>query len=284
VVPYWTWAWAGWWSYLLAGDRPPAVAVVHNPVDHDAGLAQRLAARLVLSRCNGLFTHARALAGLLARDYPAIPRSAHPLPATASGVLPERTAARHALGLPETGRVAVFAGLIRPYKGVDLLLDAVARVAAGSDWRLVVAGEAWGGLGDRLRERAARPDLRDRVTLDLRWQSEDQLRTLLAAADLVVLPYRDGSQSAMAPLVLGYGLPVLSTRVGGLSEVVEDGVNGTLVEPGSVAALAEALEALDSSRLESLAAGARRTASRLTWDGYAETLEALIVRVLADAR
>ena len=280
VVPYWTWAWAGWWRYLLAGDRPPAVAVVHNPVDHDAGITQKLAARLVLSRCEGLFTHARALADLLARDYPAIPRSAHPLPATASGTLPDQAVARRRLGLPPAGRLAVFAGLIRPYKGVDLLLEAVAQLPADSDWRLVVAGEAWGGLGDRLRRRAARPDLADRVTLDLRWQSEDELRTLLGAADLVILPYRDGSQSAMAPLVLGYGLPVLSTRVGGLPEVVEDGVAGLLVEPGSVEALTAALDALGLPRLGSLAAGARRTASRLSWDGYAAALERLILQVV----
>lgn len=284
VVPYWTWAWAGCWRSLLAGSRPPAVAIVHNPVDHDAGLPQRLAARLVLSRCQGLFTHAEALAALLARAYPKIPRASHPLPATSAGDLPDRASARQSLGLPEAGRVALFAGLIRPYKGVDLLLEAVARLAADSDWRLVVAGEAWGGLGELLQQRAEQPDLAGRVRLDLRWQSDDELRTLLGAADLVILPYREGSQSAMAPLVLAHGVPVLSTRVGGLPEVVEDGANGRLVEAGSVEALTAALVSLDRLELEALAAGARRTAGRLTWDGYAAALEALIERVLAEAR
>jgi glycosyltransferase involved in cell wall biosynthesis len=284
VVPYWTWAWAGWWRFLLTGRRPPAVAIVHNPVDHDAGLPQRLAARSVLSRCQGLFTHADALAVLLARAYPEIPRGSYPLPATSTGGLPDRVAARRSLGLPERGRVALFTGLIRPYKGVDLLLEAVARLAADSNWRLVIAGEAWGDLGDLLPRRAAQPDLAGRVRLDLRWQSDDELRTLLGAADLVILPYREGSQSAMAPLVLAHGVPVLSTRVGGLPEVVEDGVNGRLVEAGSVEALTATLESLDPLELESLAAGARRTASRLTWDGYADSLEGLIARVLARAR
>jgi glycosyltransferase involved in cell wall biosynthesis len=280
VLPYWTWAWAGCWRYLLAGERPPVVAVVHNPADHDAGWAQRLAARSVLARCDGLFTHAEALAKRLARDYPGLPRAAHPLPATAVGPLLDRAAARQSLRLPAGGRLAVFAGLIRPYKGVDLLLEAFAHLPAESDWRLVVAGEAWGGLGRQLRRRAAEPDLAWRVRLDLRWQSEEELRTLLSAADLVVLPYRDGSQSAMAPLVLAAGVPVLTTRVGGLAEVVEDGVNGRLVAPGSAEALAQALAALERERLAGLAAGARQTASRLTWDGYAAALESLIERVV----
>ena len=280
LVPYWTWVWSGCWRFVLADGHPPAVAIVHNPADHDAGPLRRRAAGLVLSRCQGLFTHAAALEGLLARGYPELPRAAHPLPATSVGELPDRRSARRSLGLPDDGRVAVFAGLIRPYKGVDLLLEAMARLPLASDWRLVVAGEAWGRLGDRLRQRAAERDLADRVQLHLRWQSEAELGNLLAAADLVVLPYRDGSQSAMAPLVLAHGIPVLTTQVGGLAEVVEDGVNGRLVQAGSVEALAEALRSLDRARLEQLAAGARRTAPRLTWDGYAEALEGLILRVL----
>jgi glycosyltransferase involved in cell wall biosynthesis len=75
-------------------------------------------------------------------------------------------------------------------------------------------------------------------------------------------------------------VPVLTTRVGGLAEVVEDGVNGRLVAPGSAEALAHALAALERERLAALAAGARQTASRLTWDGYAAALESLIERVL----
>jgi glycosyltransferase involved in cell wall biosynthesis len=280
VLPYWTWAWAGCWRYLLGGERPPVVAVVHNPADHDAGWAQRRAARSVLSRCDGLFTHAEALAERLRRDHLELPCAAHPLPATTAVEPIGRETARRALGLPAGGRVAVFTGLIRPYKGVDLLLEAVALLPESSDWRLVVAGEAWGGLGRELARRAAEPDLAGRVRLDLRWQSDEELRLLLSAADLVVLPYRDGSQSAMAPLVLAAGVPVLSTRVGGLPEVVEDGVNGRLVAPGSVDALADALGVLGLEQLSTLAAGARQSASRLTWDGYAAALGGLLERVV----
>ena len=105
---------------------------------------------------------------------------------------------------------------------------------------------------------------------------------LLAAADLVVLPYRSGSQSAVAPLALAAGLPVLSTRVGGLPEIVHDGVNGVLVEPGSVDELARAFTELDSDKLDELAAGARQARSRLTWDGYAAALESLLSQVVSN--
>ena len=279
ILPYWTWAWAGLWRWLLRGGRPPVVAVAHNPADHGAGVLQRSAARSVLRRCDAVFTHARVLEEELAAFCPGVPTASYPLPPPEIGVMPPRAEARETLDIPADRRVALFLGLIRPYKGVDLLLEAVARQTAG-DWLLVVAGEPWGDLGPALRRRVRDLGIEERVRLRLGWVPEPEVPLLLAAADLVVLPYRSGSQSAVAPLALAAGLPVLSTRVGGLPEVVRNGINGLLVAPGSVDELAHAFEELDRSRLAQLAAGAREARSRLTWDGYAATLEELLNRVI----
>jgi glycosyltransferase involved in cell wall biosynthesis len=279
LMPYWTWAWAGLWRWLLRGRRPPIVAIAHNPADHGAGFLRRLSARSVLGRCDALFTHARALEEGLAADYPGIPTASHPLPPPEIGELPERAEARKRLGLPADKRVALFLGLIRAYKGVDLLIEAISRQSADSDWLLLVAGEPWGDLGPAIEQQVRDLGVEDRVSQRLGWLPETEVPTVLAAADLVVLPYRSGSQSAVAPLALAAGLPVLSTRVGGLSEVVQDGANGLLVEPGSVEALARVFEELDDTRLAELAEGALASRSRLSWDGYAETLERLLLEV-----
>jgi glycosyltransferase involved in cell wall biosynthesis len=162
---------------------------------------------------------------------------------------------------------------------VDLLLEAVALQPESSDWLLVVAGEPWGDLGEKLGEQTRRLGIEDRIRWRLGWFPEADVPTLMAAADLVVLPYRSGSQSAVAPLALGAGVPVLSTAVGGLPEVVRHGVDGWLVTPGSVEELARAFEELDRPRLATLADGAREVRQRLTWDGYAEALEGLLENV-----
>ena len=279
-MPYWTWAWAGWWRFLLRGRRPPAIAVAHNPADHDSGPLRRKAARAVLKRCQAIFTHAQALENDLAQAYPDIPMASHPLPPTTVGPLPEKAAARAGLNLPVDRRVALFMGLIRPYKGVDLLVDAMAQQAPDSDWTLLVAGEPWGDLGKSVQDQVRRLALDDRVHLLLRWVPEEQVPQLLAAADLVVLPYRSGSQSAVAPMALAAGVPVLSTKVGGLPEVVRHGVNGYLVPPGSADELARALEELDGPYLEKLAAGAHEGRGRFTWEGYAAELEGLLERAI----
>ncbi len=274
VIPYWTWVWAPAWRTLLARGRPPVVAVVHNPEDHDAGAGQRLAARWVLRRVEGLFTHARALAGALERRYPGTPVGWHLLPPPRPRPGPGRAAARERLGLPGDVPVALFLGIVRPYKGVDILLDAAAQLPPR--WRVVVAGEPWGGLGERLARRAAAPDLAGRVHLRLGWVPEAEVPVLLDAADVVVLPYRAGSQSAVAPMALAHGVPVITTAVGGLPELVEDGRSGVVVPAGDPAALAGALAALDRERLAALAEGARRRAAALTWDAYAAALEEVV--------
>jgi len=279
ILPYWTWAWSGLWRWLLRGRRPPVVAVAHNPADHGAGVLQRSAARSVLRRCDAVFTHARILEEELAAAYPGVPTASHPLPPPELGELPPREEARGQLDIQADRKVALFLGLIRSYKGVDLLLDAISRQHQDSNWLLVVAGEPWEDLGPALRKQVRDLGIEDRVQLRLGWVPEAEVPFLLAAADLVVLPYRSGSQSAVAPLALAAGLPVLSTRVGGLSEVVQDGVNGVLVEPGSVDELARALEELTSDKLVELAEGARRSRKRLTWDGYAAALESLLEQV-----
>jgi glycosyltransferase involved in cell wall biosynthesis len=280
VFPYWTWAWSGLWWFLLRGRRPPTIAVVHNPADHDAAVVQRIAAGMVLNRCEGLFTHAQYLEDRLAELGHGQPMASHPLPLTDPGPLPGRQRARSAYGVEGERRIALFLGLIRPYKGVDVLLEAVAQLPADSEWTLVVAGEAWGDLGPAVERRAAEPDLVERVHLRLGWVPEGEIPTLLAAADLVVLPYRAGSQSAVAPMALAAGVPVLSTRVGGLPELVRDEVDGVLVEPGSAEALADALAMLDEASLARLRQGAEEGRGRLTWDGYAAALEGLIERVV----
>jgi len=281
IIPYWTWAWAGLWWYLLRSpNRPATLAVVHNPVDHDAGFWQRLAARRVLAGCQALFTHARSMAADLERLYPSIPVDSHRLPAIGVVGRRRKIEARDALDLPRDRRVALFLGLIRPYKGVDVLLEAAAGLPTGSDWLIVIAGEPWGGLGGVLERRFAELGLGTRVRLDLRWIPEGEVPVLLAAADLVILPYRRGSQSAVAPMALAQGVPVLSTAVGGVPEVVRDGINGVVVPPGDPVAITAALESLGPSRLAELGAGALRSAGELTWAGYAVALEDLLHRIV----
>jgi D-inositol-3-phosphate glycosyltransferase len=106
--------------------------------------------------------------------------------------------------------------------------------------------------------------------------------TWFAAADAAVLPYRSATGSAVAAQALGWGLPLVGSAVGGIAEVVEEGVNGLLVPPEAPEALAGALARIaDESLRARLAEGARAASRRWNWSSYAELLVDLTARIAA---
>jgi glycosyltransferase involved in cell wall biosynthesis len=142
-------------------------------------------------------------------------------------------------GKPETQPTLLFFGRIMPYKGLEILFRAFGRVRKSTPCRLLIAGE--GNLSPCKELLAQLSD----VEIVNRWIGENEIGDFFVRGDLVVLPYTSASQSGVIPIAAAFGLPVIATRTGGLSEQVEDGVSGWLVPPGDVDALAAAiLEAL----------------------------------------
>ena len=275
VMPYWTAAWAPAELFLLTRRIAPVVAVVHNPADHDAGALARSAACAVLGRCAALMCHARTVALSLEGRFAGTPLAVHPLPGDAPPDA-DRDAARARFGLaPATVAVLSF-GLIRPYKGVEVLLDAVARIPRSVPLTVLLAGEPWGGLGAALERRLRAADLAGRVVASLGWVPEAETGAWFAAADAVALPYRSATGSAVAAQALAAGLPLVASAVGGLADVVEDGVNGLVVPPSDPGALAAALvRVADDGVRARLRAGAVAAAGRWSWDSYAAAVEEL---------
>jgi D-inositol-3-phosphate glycosyltransferase len=172
-----------------------------------------------------------------------------------------RVAARAELGLEDEAVYALFFGLIKRHKGLDLLLDATATARQSApNLRLLIAGEpmqSWSGYARQL----SRLGLEDVVELQLSFIPSERLPVYFSAADLVVLPYRDTFQSGVALAAYAYERPVLATAIGGLPELVEEGTTGFLVPPNDPFALAKALvtAAGDPQLLQRMgsAAGAR---------------------------
>jgi glycosyltransferase involved in cell wall biosynthesis len=217
---------------------------VHNAEPHEGSpRAWRPLARLGYRGDDLCLTHAGSEADKLRSlgVVSEIRTVRHPAPSSlASRADPE--AARRTLGIAPDEVVFLFFGYVREYKGVDVLLDALGRLGEhGPPWRALIAGE-W--YIDRAAADAAiaRPPLAGRVRLLDRYVSNEELATLFAAATVVVLPYRAGTQSGVVPLSYAHGRGVITTRVGGLAEAVVDGETGVLVPPEDALRLAEALE------------------------------------------
>ena len=162
-------------------------------------------------------------------------------------------------------------GAVRPYKGVDLAIEAVARVDPALHVRLVVAGRFWEGV-EPYAALVRQLGLDGRVELRDGYLSHEESALLFTSADAALLPYRSATQSGVVPLAHTYGCPVIATRVGGLPEAVADGRDGLLCPPGDPDALARAIErmAVDGSRLR---AELGRAASDRSFDRYAALIE-----------
>ncbi len=158
---------------------------------------------------------------------------------------------------------------MRPYKGLETLLRALARVP---DVELVVAGDFWTGTKP-VAKLIGELGLRGRVVLRPGYVDAHDLPALFGSVDALVLPYRAGSASQNVDLAYGFGTPVLATRVGTFAEHVRDGVDGLVVAPGSVDALVEALQQLYSpGMVAKLRAGVRAPDSDSAWATYVEGL------------
>jgi glycosyltransferase involved in cell wall biosynthesis len=167
-------------------------------------------------------------------------------------------------------RRLLFFGLVRRYKGLDVLLRALA--AGPDDVSLLVAGEFWGGTGDT-RRLVAELGLTDRVTLRPGYVPAAAVPDLFAEVDALVLPYRAATASQNAWVAFEHGVPVISTRAGALAGQVTDGVDGLLAEPGDVADLARVLRRFYAPEMpERLRAGVKPVDAEPVWQRYLATM------------
>lgn len=265
-------------------DRPPYTALVRGAV-RARNLLLRGAERFVaISRR----TEAEFLAAGLPRErvlylpHGIDTRRFHP--ATAA----ERVALRARLGLPTDAFLVVFTGRLLKGKGVEVLLEAAARLAPNTP-RLHVAlvgsgaGQAL-SIEDELRAQADTPALAGRVTFTGRVENvEDYLR----AADVFGFPSFFEALPLSVIEAAACGLPCATTRIGGIVDVIEHERSGLLVEPGDAAGLAQALELLagDPGLRTRLGAAARETAVRqFDFDGHVERYRELFQTLAGGSR
>lgn len=248
--------------------RRPAVAVLcHNVLPHEPRRGDRRLTQALLGRADVVLTHSQEQADL-ARSLGAGRVCTAELPPHGPGTAPGAAKNRGGGGL-------LFFGFIRPYKGVDVLLRAMARVSTDlPDARLIVAGEVWDGE-DRLRALVGELGLADRVDLRLSYLPADELDVLLRDADALVLPYTSGTGTQQVRVAQAHGVPVIASRISTVPEQVDDGVDGLLVEPGDVDGLADAIRRLyEPGRLEQLRSAVTPPDDDEIWRRYVETLTA----------
>jgi len=267
-----TWTRAAW-TFALLG-RTPIVVNVHDVEEHPGDPQTRIQTvrRLAWRRVSRLVFFSRYCERVYQqmRDMPSVPSSVVPL------------GPYHVFRAWETQQVetdprnVLFFGRLSTYKGVDILLDAAPLIAAQvPGMRLTIAGAPVPGY--RVPDV---PPLPNGGTCELRagFVSVQELCELFGRAAVVVLPYRSATQSGVVMTAYAFYKPVVVTKVGGLPEMVEDGVTGRQVPPGDPTALAHAVTELltgSTQRAQMADAIRRRAEGDLSWDRLAEQMVAV---------
>jgi glycosyltransferase involved in cell wall biosynthesis len=208
---------------------------VHDALPHpgDSFPFWRQHFQLDLATSDGIVVMSETVAELMARvyRYPAERTFFMPLPAPDFAPPAPRSAP---VGRPWQ---LMFFGRIRDYKGLDLLADAFADLQRRFSVTLRIVGEGHVAALDTL---ASLPG----VTVEQRWVPDGDVAELFARTDVLVLPYREASQSGILASALALGVPAVATPVGGLTEQIVSGTSGLLAKAASGPALASALATL----------------------------------------
>ncbi|MEO3829890.1 glycosyltransferase family 4 protein [Actinomadura sp. B10D3] len=249
------------------GGRPPSksrvVALCHNVLPHERKAYDEPLMRRLLRKVDGVLVHTEAqadLARMLTRRPVRVAEMAAHLPSAGAA----------ASGDEKVRRRLLFFGIVRPYKGLDVLLRALAE--GPSDVGLTVAGEFWGGL-EETRELIRSLDLASRVELQPGYVPAADIPGLFAAADALVMPYRSATSSQNVWMAYEHGLPVIATDVGGFAEQIRDGVDGLICAPDDVASLAAAVRRFyEPGEPERLRSGVRPVDHGPVWAAYLDIL------------
>ncbi len=187
--------------------------------------------------------------------------------------------ARRRLGL-HAERVLLYFGYVRAYKGLHLLIDAmkIAGSTLGGADKLtaLVVGEFYDGE-ESYRDHVGRLGLEESVRFVPEYVPNEKVGLYFSAADAVVLPYLSATQSGIAQIAYNFDKPLIVTDVGGLAEVVRDGVTGLVVPPADPQALASAMTAFyQPGNEERLVAGVQEEKKKYSWDRIVTGIEQLV--------
>lgn len=250
------------------------IALVHNMIPHEPSVIDKLFTPFFVKSMDGFVSMSESVLGDIEKfDRKRKPKlfSPHPI-YDHYGLKEDRRTALHNLNLDEKYRYILFFGLVRAYKGLDLLVEAFAdERLRRHNVKLIVAGEFYDDKKpylDRISELA----LTDDVIICDEFVPDSEVKNYFNAADMVVQPYKTATQSGVTQIAYHFDKPMLVTKVGALEEIVPDGVVGYAVEP-EPKAIADALDDFfENDRRDFFENNIKNEKKKYSWDKMVETV------------
>lgn len=253
--------------------RTRILALTDNVLPHEKRPGDLRFTKYFLKACDGFITMSQAVMQDLNRlsRTPNKVYAVHPL-YDAFGEKIDKNAAREKIGYAAGDKLLLFFGFIRKYKGLDLLLEAMA------DERLKAMGVKLHVAGEFYESRESydaivqRHGLQDRVRMTGEFVANDDVKYFFSAADLVTLTYRSATNSGVTQAAFQFDKPVLVTDVGGLAEIIPHNKAGYVVERSPKAIADAIVDFYENNREAAFTAGMIAEKPRFGWDVFVEKI------------
>lgn len=241
------------------------LAITDNVIPHETRPGDVAFAKYFINACDGFVTMSKAVMKDLEKFTSTVHKKylLHPL-YTSFGEKLNKMDARKALELPTDKQLVLFFGLIRNYKGLDMLLDAMNELKSNPNINLVIAGEFYEDKQPYL-DLIKKYGIENQVILHGKFIANEDVKLYFSAADLVALPYRSATQSGVTQVSFHFEVPTLVTNVGGLGEIIPDKVAGYVVESNGKAIAAGIKDYFDNNRMPSFTEGMKKEKQKYDW-------------------
>lgn len=248
------------------------IGILDNVIPHERHFFDAPLTKLFLRQLDGAVTMCSEVAGDLTELRPGIRYIIHPHPLYSHfGEKLDRNEAERALGIAAGKRNLLFFGLIREYKGLDILIEAFGQLS--EDYQLLIAGEPYGSF-EKYRKLIDASPGKDRIHVYPVYIRDSEVKTYFSAADLTVQPYRSATQSGVSSISYHFEVPMVVTDVGGLKETVGDTGTGLVAAEVTAESVRHEIERYfaDASVKEGCIEGIRKEKERLSWERFGTDL------------
>ena len=256
------------------------ISIIDNIIPHEKRPGDRLLAKYWVNSCDGFVAMSKSVLEDLKRfttKKPAI-FSPHPL-YDSFGKPVSKDLAKQKLNLDKNANYVLFFGFIRDYKGLDLLLKAFSDERLRTrNLKLLVAGEFYTDAKPYI-DLIENNHLQDVVTMSSDFIPDTEVVNYFCAADLVVQPYKSATQSGVTQIAYHFDKPMIVTDVGGLSELVPDGVVGYVVQPDPSEIATAILRFYDENKEKEFAENAAQEKQKYSWGKMVEAIDELTTMI-----
>ena len=260
---------------LVKKQNIKVLAITDNMIPHEKRLGDKQLASYFIKGCDAFVTMSKAVMNDLEKFTNTSHKKylLHPLYTAFGDKIPKQEA-RLKLNLKQDDRVILFFGLIRKYKGLDLLIEAFSLLKANPHNKLLIAGEFYEDKQPYF-DLISKYKLEEQIILLNQFIPNDDVKYYFSAADIVALPYRSATQSGVTQVSFHFEVPTLVTNVGGLGEIIPHNVAGYVVEPKPQAIASSLEDYFENKKEQAFTEGMKQEKQKYEWSIFVNEIIAL---------